>query len=71
MKSGRVLDAEEATALHESLKSAFSYMIKIVIDSDISCEQSLTESAADSADWKNKENTVAQNSAFGIKQKDL
>ena len=61
LKDGWALDDEEAAALHESRKGAFSYMIKMVNDYGLPGELSLTEgTVADLVEWKNNDNVVAR-----------
>lgn len=61
LKDGWALDDEEAAALHESRKGAFSYMIKMVNDYGIPGELTLTEgTVADLVEWKNTDNVVAR-----------
>lgn len=61
LKEGWALDDEEAAALHESRKGAFSYMIKMVNDYSLPGELALTEgTVADLVEWKNNDNVVAR-----------
>ncbi len=61
LKDGWVLDDEEAAALHESRKGAFSYMVKMVNDYGLPGELSLTEeTVSELVEWKNNDNVVAR-----------
>lgn len=61
LKDGWALDDEEAAALHESRKGAFSYMIKMVKDYGLPGELSLTEeTVSELVKWKNNSNVVAR-----------
>lgn len=60
LKDGWALDDEEAAALHESRKGAFSYMVKMVNDYGLPGELSLTEeTVSELVEWKNNDNVVA------------
>ena len=61
LKDGWALDDEEAAALHESRKGAFSYMVKMVNDYGLPGELSLTEeTVSELVEWKNNDNVVAR-----------
>ena len=61
LKDGWALDDEEAEALHESRKGAFSYMIKMVNDYGLPGELTLTEeTVSELVKWKNNDNVVAR-----------
>ena len=61
LKDGWALDDEEADALHESRKGAFSYMVKMVNDYGLPGELSLTEeTVSELVKWKNNDNVVAR-----------
>ena len=61
LKDGWALDDEEAAALHESRKGAFSYMVKMVNDYGLPGEFSLTEeTVSELVEWKNNDNVVAR-----------
>ena len=61
LKDGWALDDEAAEALHESRKSAFSYMIKMVNDYGLQGEWSLTEeTVGELVKWKNNDAVVAR-----------
>lgn len=57
LQDGWALDDEEAETLHESRKSAFSYMIQMVNDYNLPGDLTLTEkSVEDFVSWKNNDN---------------
>lgn len=61
VKDGWELDDEEAAVLHDSRKSTFSYMVKMVNDYNLPGELALTESTVeDFVRWKNEPNVVAR-----------
>lgn len=61
LKDGWALEDEEAAALHESRKGAFSYMVKMVNDYGLPGELSLTEeTVSELVEWKNNDNVVAR-----------
>ena len=61
VKDGWALDDEEAQVLHDSRKSTFSYMVKMVNDYNLPGELALTESTVeDFVRWKNEPNVVAR-----------
>ena len=61
IKDGWALDDEEATTLHNSRKSIFSYMIEMVRDYDLPGDLTLTEKTVDEfVKWKNDTNVVAR-----------
>lgn len=59
LREGWKLDDEAATALHESRKSTFSYMIQIVGDYGLPGDLTLSESAVDEfVQWENNDNVT-------------
>lgn len=61
IKDGWALDDEEATTLHNSRKSTFSYMIEMVRDYNLPGDLTLTEKTVDEfVKWKNDSNVVAR-----------
>ena len=59
LQDGWQLDDEEATALHNSRKQLFSYMINMVNAFDLQGDLALSEDLIDEfVSWKNKENVV-------------
>lgn len=61
VKEGWALEDEEEQVLHDSSKSTFSYMVKMVNDYKLPGELALTESTVkDFVDWKNEPNVVAR-----------
>lgn len=59
LQNGWALDDEAATALHNSRRDTFSYMIRIVGDYDLPGELALSESAVDEfVAWENNSNVV-------------
>lgn len=59
LQDGWALDDEAATALHESRKSTFSYMVRIVGDYGIPGDLTLSESAVDEfVKWENNDNVT-------------
>jgi len=61
LQDGWALDDEEAETLHESRKTAFSYMVRMVNDYDLPGNLTLTESSVDEfVFWKNNDNLVGR-----------
>ena len=61
LQDGWALDDEESEVLHESRKSTFSYMVKMVNDYGLPGELALTESTVEEfVYWKNNNNVVAR-----------
>lgn len=59
LKDGWILDDEAAAALHESRKSTFSYMVRIVGDYGLPGDLTLSESAVDDfVKWENNDNVT-------------
>ena len=59
LREGWKLDEEAATALHESRKSTFSYMVRIVGDYGLPGDLTLSESAVDEfVQWENNDNVT-------------
>ena len=59
LQNGWALDDEAATALHNSRRDTFSYMIRIVGDYDLPGDLALSESAVDEfVAWENNSNVV-------------
>ena len=59
LREGWKLDDEAASALHESRKSTFSYMIQIVGDYGLPGDLTLSESAVDEfVQWENNDNVT-------------
>ena len=59
LQDGWTLDDEAAAALHESRKSTFSYMVRIVGDYGLPGDLTLSESAVDEfVKWENNENVT-------------
>ena len=58
---GWALDDEEASALHESRKNTFAYMINMVGEYELPGDLTLTESSVEEfVKWKNNENVVGR-----------
>ncbi len=58
---GWALDDEEASALHESRKGTFAYMINMVGEYELPGDLTLTESSVEEfVKWKNNENVVGR-----------
>lgn len=69
IKDGWALDDEEATALHNSRKGTFSYMVKMVGDYNLPGDLTLNENAVDEfVQWKNNENIVSRIQFFESNQ---
>ena len=61
LMDGWALDDEEAAIIHDSRKSAFNRMIKMVDENDLPRDLTLSENAvSEFVRWKNDENTVAR-----------
>ena len=61
LKDGWMLDDEEATALHDSRKGTFTYMLSMVRDKSLPGDMTLTENAVEEfVKWKNNDNVVAR-----------
>lgn len=59
LQDGWVLDDEAATALHNSRKDTFSYMVRIVGDYDLPGDLALSEAAVEEfVEWENNSNVV-------------
>ncbi len=61
LQDGWALDDEEASALHESRKGTFAYMINMVGEYELPGDLTLTESSVEEfVKWKNNENIVGR-----------
>lgn len=61
LMAGWALDDEEASALHESRRNTFAYMINMVGEYELSGDLTLTESSVEEfVKWKNNENVVGR-----------
>ena len=61
LQDGWSLDDEEASILHESRKSAFTYMVKMVNDYSLPGNLALTEGSVENfVTWKNNTNVVSR-----------
>ena len=61
LQDGWALDDEEATALHKSRASTFSYMINMVNEYDLPGDLTLTENSVEEfVSWKNNDNVVGR-----------
>ena len=61
LQDGWALDDEEASALHESRKGTFAYMINMVGEYELPGDLTLTESSVEEfVKWKNNENVVGR-----------
>ena len=61
LMAGWALDDEEASALHESRRNTFAYMINMVGEYELPGDLTLTESSVEEfVKWKNNENVVGR-----------
>lgn len=61
LMAGWALDDEEASALHESRRNTFAYMINMVDEYELPGDLTLTESSVEEfVKWKNNENVVGR-----------